>query len=101
MKREDMEALKRQVRPWLEKVVIPLESYGKLPYYDKVMLHAHVRGLTCLSDLQLIELYKKLHPQTSREEGLTSDFNFITKEEIRKFFLPLTPSEKLHYLEKF
>jgi len=103
MKREDMEALERQIRPWLEKMGIPQENYTYLPASYKILLH----DLVCVqthppSELQLKDLYRKLHSSKTRTgENATDPVNFMTSEELHKSFPPLTPSEKLHYLEKF
>ena len=99
MERENMEALERQVRPWLEKMGISLQKYRKLPSPYNVWLADQLYGRTHLSTAQLSELYRKLSLSAGRDSPDPMDL--IPPEQLQKFFSQLTPSEKLHYLEKF
>lgn len=96
---EDMEALERQVRPWLERRKIPLQKYRNLLSSYKVWLRDQLYGRTRLSDAQLRSLYRQLCSPAGR--GSPDPIDLITSEQLQKFFSSLTPSEKLHYLEKF
>jgi hypothetical protein len=102
-KHEDMEALEGQIRPWLGNRKFPLEKYRNPPSYNKVLLH----NLVCVrtqppSDRQLIDLYRELHSSEARlEGGHTSAAGFPSNEDLKKFFSPPTPAERLPYLYKY
>ena len=102
MKREDMEALERQVRPWLEKMGIPYESYRNLSASDKGVLH----NLVCTPThpttyAQRKDLYKRLClPDIAGRESI-DPVDFMPDDKLQEFFSPLTPSERLPYLYKF
>ena len=103
MKREDMEPLEQEVRPWLEKMGIPLENYRYLSPSYKVLLHGQVCTPTHpASEGELRSLYRKLHSSEIRAEGYNVDAaDFVTHEELQKFFSPLPPSETLSDWEKY
>jgi len=103
MKHDGIEALERQVLPWLNKMGIPLDNFRHLPDSYKILLRNQIcKQNQPPSEWQLKNLYRKLHPsQTRTGKNDTDPVNFMTSEELQKFFLSLTPSEKLHYLEKF
>ena len=94
-KRDDMEALERQVRPWLEKRGIPIENYRNLPLTYKVWLHDQVCTQTYpLSDRQSRDLYRKLCSLRGiAERDFVDPVDSKTDEQLRTFFSPLTPNQ--------
>ena len=103
-KHGDMEAIERQIRLWLKKMKIPRQNYVNLPSSDKVLLHNLVCARTfSLSDAQLRTLYQNLVPGKRRAAGEVGPaaIDLLTNEELKKFFMPLTPGEKLPDLYKY
>ena len=97
---EEMKECEQGVRLWLRVREIPYERYANLMPSDKIVLHNLVCKPTHLTSYtQREELYRKLCLSGGRETSHPS--YFMTDEELREFFSPLTSSEKLHYLEKF
>ena len=99
LEHKDVEALEREVRPWLEKMRIPLQNYKKLRFSYKVWLCDQLYGRTRLSDTQLRDVYRKLCSSAGRDSP--NPIDFITSEQLQEFFSPLSPTERLPYLEKF
>jgi len=100
---KDTEKYEQEVRLWLEKRGIPHERYMNLPTSNKVVLHDSVCPPTRPTTYaQREELYRKLCLPESRA-GIKSPHpgGFTTDEGRQRLFSPLTPSEKLDYLEKF
>jgi len=96
LKHEDLEALERWIRPWLDKRRIPLQDYRNLSSSDKDLLHKLVCQPTRPpSDWQLKDLYQKLVLGERRTRGKGGIAPVPTHEELEEFFMPLTPSERL------
>jgi len=102
-KHEDMEALERQIRPWLEKRRIPRQRYENLQPFDKDMLQKMVCMPTRPTTYnQRRDLYQKLClPESIAGRESIDPVDFMPDEELRKFFSPLTPSERLSDLYKY
>ena len=98
----DDEKREREVRQWLEKKGIPYQRYRNLSNHFKDVLRSQICIPTrTTSPLQRRELYKKLCLPDIAGRDSIDPVQFMPDEEREKFFSPLTPSEKLHYLEKF
>ena len=99
----DDKAIEEKVYPWLEKRGIPLNNFRKLKPYYKLLLYNLVSGSTELTtDLDYGNLYQKLcSPGIIAGRGSINPDNFITHDELEKFFSPLTPGEKLPDLYKY
>jgi hypothetical protein len=97
---EDIEKLREELRPWLKKRGIPLQNFDNLPPYQKFWLHgvAYIGDLL-LSDAQLRALYQNLVLGKKRTwQGSQigpATVELIEYEELKKFFTPLSRSEKL------
>jgi len=68
------------------------------------LLHNLVCARTfSLSDAQLRTLYQNLVPGKRRAAGEVGPaaIDLLTNEELKKFFMPLTPGEKLPDLYKY
>ena len=101
-KHEVNEAFEQQACRWLEKKGIPYQRYKNLPDYYKVVLH----NLVCIPTHtttydQRKNLYKKLCLSDIAGRESIDPADFMPDEELRKFFSPLTPSGRLHDLEKY
>jgi len=103
MKSEDMKALERQIRPWLEKMGIPQQNYRNLPPSYQDLLHDLICTQTHRpSPRERRDLYRKLClPESVAGRDSADPVDFMTDEELQKFFSPLTPGERLPYLSKF
>ena len=102
---QDVETLKQQLRPWLEKKGISLQTLDNLPLNQKIWLHgAAYTGTLSLSDSQRRTLYQNLVPgkrRTGKGKGGQigpAAVESITYEELKEFFTPLAPSKRLHDL---
>jgi len=103
-KREGMEALEGQIRLWLEKRIIPQQRYMNLPPSDKDVLQNLVCTPTHPTTYnQRRDLYRKLCLPESMVAGRNSidPLDFMPDEELKKFFMPLTPGERLPDLYKY
>ena len=105
LEQDDVEAIEREVRLWFKKRKIPPRAYMKLPLSDKVLLCGQVCGRTHADEWQLRDLYRKLLLfQMRGAKAYSTEVNLITDktdEELREFFSPLSPSERLSYFEMF
>ena len=99
----DMEALELDVRLWLEKNRIPERIYEKLSSYHKDALHKQIYQPTGLvTDRERRDLYRKLcSPAGIAGRNSINPVDYMTDEDLRKFFSPLTPSDWHDYLSKF
>ncbi len=101
-KHEDMEALERQVNPWLMKKGIPYQRYDNLSAYLKVVL----RNLVCIPTrlttyTERVDLWKKLCLPDILRGGIDLDDFVPPDEQLQEFFSPLTPSETLPHWKMF
>ena len=99
-----VEAFERQVRPWLEKRRIPQQRYENLQPFDKDVLHNLVCTPTHPTTYnQRRDLYQKLclTEMIARKGPVDGDYLIPPDDELRKFFSPLTPAEKLLDLYKY
>jgi hypothetical protein len=103
---KDIEKIREELRPWLKKRKIPLQNFDNLPLYQKFWLHgvAYI-GDVLLSDAQLRTLYQNLVLGKRRTwQGSQigpATVELIEYEELKKFFTPLSRSEKLLELYKY
>ena len=102
MRHENEETLEREVRLWLERKGIPYQIYGNFPPHNKVTL----RNLVCVptqltTPAERKDLYRKLFVRDIAGRGSTDPSDFVPDEKIKETFMPLTPSERLHDLEKY
>jgi len=100
---KDIEKLKQELRPWLEKKRISLKTFDNLPLSQKIWLHgAAYTGTLSLSDAQRRTLYQNLglgERRTEKRGQIGPAAVESTKyEELKEFFTPLAPSERLHDL---
>jgi hypothetical protein len=103
---EDIEKLKQELRPWLKRNRIPLQAFDNLPLSQKFWLHGVAyTGDLPLSDAQFRTLYQNLGLCTMRTKKGgqigPSAVESIEYEELKKFFRPLSPSERLPDLYKY
>ena len=99
---EEMEAREREVSLWLDRKGIPYQIYGNLPSHNKVIL----RNLVCVptqltTPAERKDLYRKLFIRDIAGRSSTDPSDFVPDEKIKETFMPLTPSERLHDLEKY
>ena len=100
---KDIEKLKQELCPWLKKKGISLQTFDNLPLSQKIWLHgaAYTETLS-LSDAQRRTLYQNLVPDKRRTwKGRPigpAAVESIEYEELKEFFTPLAPSERLHDL---
>lgn len=100
---KDIEKLKQELRPWLKKKRISLKTFDNLPVFQKIWLHGVAyTGTLSLSDAQRRTLYQNLalsEMRTEKRRQLGPAAVESTKyEELKEFFTPLAPSERLHDL---
>ncbi len=100
---EDMQECEKEVCLWLEKRKIPYERYMNLSTSNKTVLHNSACTPTHPTTYtQREELYLELClPESRAGIKYPHSGDFMTDEERQRLFSPLTPSEKLDYLEKF
>ena len=103
---KDIEKLRQELRPWLKKKKIPLQIFDNLPLSQKFWLHGVAyTGDFPLSDAQFRTLYQNLILGERRvcKGGLIGPaaVESITHEELKEFFRPLSPSERLPDLYKY
>ncbi len=99
---DDKEKSEREVRLWLRIRGFSYERYLKLSTHLKSVL----RNLICTptqttSYSQRRDLYRRLcSPDMAGREAI-DPLDSMTDEQRKKFFSPLTPSEKRSYFDKF
>jgi len=103
---KDIEQLKQELRPWLKKRRIPLQTFDNLTLSQKFLLHgAAYTGDLQLSDAQLRTLYQNLalgERRTWKGSPIgPAVVESIGHEELQEFFRPLSPSERLPDLYKY
>ena len=103
---KDIEKLKQELRPWLKKRKIPLQIFDNLPLPQKFWLHGVAyTGDLSLSDAQFRTLYQNLvlgerRILRGRLIG-PAVVESIEYEDLKEFFTPLVPSERLPDLYKY
>ena len=101
LRRRDDKTMVSEVGSWLMKKGIPYQRYDNLSAYLKDVL----RNLVCIPTRTTTyrerkDLYKELClPDIARD--MNPDDFVPPDEEVKKFFSPLPPSERLPYLYKF
>lgn len=103
---EDIEKLEQELRPWLKKRRISLQAFDNLPLSQKFWLHGVAyTGDLLLSDAQFRTLYQNLGLSTMRTKKGgqigPSAVESMEHEELKEFFRPLSPSERLPDLYKY
>ena len=102
---KDIEKLKQELRPWLKKKGISLQTFDNLPLPQKIWLHGAVyAGNLSLSDAQRRTLHQNLvlgKRRTFKGRPIgPATVESIEYEELKEFFRPLSPSERLPDLYK-
>ena len=103
---EDMQVLKQELRPWLEKRGISLQAFDNLPVSQRICLHrAAYAGNLSPSDAQLRTLYQDLglggrRTWKGKQIGPAA-IESIEHEDLKEFFRPLSPGERLPDLYKY
>jgi hypothetical protein len=103
---KDIEKIEQELRPWLKKRKIPLQTFDNLPPAEKFRLHGVAyTGTLSLSDAQLRTLYQNLvlggrRTWKGRPIGPTVAES-IEYEDLKEFFTPLVLSERLPELYKY
>jgi hypothetical protein len=103
---KDIEKLRRELRSWLKKRRISLQIFDNLPLSQKFLLHGVAyTGDLRLSDAQLRTLYQNLvlgERRTWKGSPIgPAVVESIEYEELKEFFRPLSPSERLPELYKY
>jgi hypothetical protein len=103
---QDMQILKQELRPWLEKRRISLQAFDNLPVSQKIWLHgAAYAGNLSLSDAQRRTLYQNLSLSAKRTgkggQIGPATVEFPTYDGLKEFFRPLPLSERLPDLYKY
>jgi len=97
---KDMQILRQELRPWLEQRGISLQAFDNLPVSQKNLLHgAAYAGNLSPSDAQFRTLYQNLGLGGRRtwkgEQIGPAAVESIEHEDLKEFFRPLPPSERL------
>jgi Cdc6-like AAA superfamily ATPase len=103
--RKEINKIRQEVRPWLDKWQISPQVFDNLPLHQKTLLH----GIVCTgditpSDLQLRTLYQDLNlgeRRTGRRGHFGSSVESLDHEELRQIFTRLSLSEILPDLFKY
>ena len=103
---KDMQILKQELRPWLEKRGISPQAFDSLPVSQKIWLHgAAYAGNLSLSDAQRRTLYQNLGLGAERTEKGgqigPAAVESIEYEDLKEFLSPLPLSERLPSLYKY
>jgi len=103
---EEIEKLKQELRLWLDKWRIPLQTFDNLPLSQKILLHGVAyTGTLTPSDAQLRTLYRNLglgERRTGKGGQIgPAAVEFIEHEELKEIFRPLSSSERLPDLYKY
>lgn len=98
--------IKQELRPWLDKWRISLQTFDNLLLSQKILLHGIVyTGTITPSDAQLRTLYQSLG-LGERRTGKRGQFgpaavDSVEHEKLKEVFRPLSPSEMLPDLYKY
>jgi hypothetical protein len=103
---KEIERIKQELRPWLNKWRISLQAFDNLPLFQKILLHGIVyTGTITPSDAQLRTLYQNLglgERRTGKRGQIGSAaVESVEHEELKEIFRLLSPSEMLPDLYKY
>ena len=102
----EIEKIKEELRPWLNKWRISLQTFDDLPLFQKILLHSIVcTGTITPSDAQLRGLYQDLG-LGERRTGKRGQFGpaaveSVEHEKLKEVFRLLPPGEMLPNLYKY
>lgn len=102
----EIRRLKQELRPWLTKWRVSLQTFDSLSLFDKILLHGVAyTGAATASDAQLRTLYQNLGFGESRtwKRGHfgSAAVESVEYEKLKEIFRPLPPGDMLPDLYKY
>jgi hypothetical protein len=103
---KEIKKLKQELRPWLNKWRVSLQTFDNLPLFQKILLHGVAyTGTITPSDAQLRTLYQNLglgERRTGKRGQIgPAAVESVEHENLKEIFSPLPPSERLPDLYKY